>query len=868
MQLAAGLVLCAVYAAMPRSVAAQIVFVAIACLTGAFGLHRARLPASARFGWRLLACGSAMIAVGEVVDLIVLTVDRRAQSGAVIDLIFLAAYATQLCGLMSLLRAENASRHQLGWFDATAVAVAVGAVVWGALYHTIFGHRRTTAIDLLTRFGGAILGVALVVMAVRLVLEARRRGSGHAYLLAGFALQFGMDVVAALWPGYRAGGRWDAVWAVGYVMIGRAFCSMRDQPAVRPAPTRLAQVEIRHTLVLQTGVLLLLAGLIFGEVQGAVPVVTLVVWGVAWLTILTITRVRVFGLLRLVGEAHDSENQRRLTAMVAASNDVVGVADPDGTIKYLSPSIAELTGSTMDDWIGHRFTIALTRTFAGLEDLAIRCVGMASGEQATWECCVAPQGEGSPRTVELTIANQIDVPEVNGWVITAHDVSDQARFTNELRHQALHDLLTGLPNRGLLADRIAQCVRRMGRAESSAVSVVLIDIDDFKAVNDSLGHHAGDELLRAVGERLSSCVRQGDTVARLGGDEFAILLEETDEGEAMVLAQRALECLALPVQLGSGAFAVRASAGVVTSHRDADPSQLLRSADIAMYASKRNGKAKATLYNEDMHHEAMHQLELRMDLASALERSEFVVHYQPIVDMRSERISGAEALIRWIHPTRGMVSPADFIPMAEQSGLIGAIGEWVLRSACAEAARWSDPNTYVSVNVAAPQLDIADFDEVVLRAVLDAGLEPRRLMLEITESMLVDDSRVAQSMLVRLRSHGIRIAIDDFGTGYSSLSYLREFSADVLKIDQSFVRAISTKADNQSLTRTILDLAEGLSMTTIAEGVETDDELHELDRMGCTHAQGYLFSRPITAGALHDLIETGIHRVELSGGQG
>ena len=854
----AGLLVCVVYALLPRSAATQVMFAGIATATPVIALLSMRRRVTGRLGWWVLAAGSALIATGEIVDLIVVTLLHRPQAGATIDVIFLAAYGVQLGGLMSLLRAESVSRHQFGWFDATAVGVAVGTVVWGSLYRAIFGGRRTDFFDLLTRFGGACLGVALVVMALRLVVGSRRPGAGFRLLLAAFGAQLAMDSVAALWPGYRSGGRLDVIWAVGYVFIAGAFRVTGTEAQPDTVPSRLAEAEIRHTLALQTGVMVVLAGMIVIEVGAAVPLVNLMVVGVAWLVIVMITRWRVFGLLRLVGQASATENQRRLTAMVAASHDVIGLADPDGTVKYLSPSMALLTGRSLEEWIGRRFDLALTQTFGGLQDLPLRVSAMEPGETISWECSVASGDDSPERIVHLTVANQFEVPEVHGWVITAHDVSDHARLTAELRHQALHDLLTGLPNRGLLFDRIEHCLTRMSRLPDSHISVVLIDIDDFKAVNDSLGHDAGDELLQAVAERLSQCVRQGDTVARLGGDEFAILLEDADEDEAMSLAGRALECLALPVQLGAVAFAVRASAGVVTRHEATDAVALLRSADMAMYAAKREGKSQVTLYNDDMHQVALGQLELRMDLAHALDRAEFEVFYQPILDTRRNRISGAEALIRWFHPTRGLVSPADFIPVAEQGGHIRAIGEWVLRTACAEAAAWSDPSAYISVNVSAPQLDIPDFERVVLDALEDAGLEPERLMLEITESMLVSDSSVAQSLLVRLRRHGIRIAIDDFGTGYSSLSYLREFSADVIKIDQSFVRDIADKADNQSLTRTILDLAQGLNMTTIAEGVETDLERDEITRLGCTHAQGYLFSRPVTAEAVRRLIDQGM----------
>ena len=787
--------------------------------------------------------------------LVTLRIDPTSHTA--VDVIFLAAYAIQLCGLMSLFRSSTASRHRLGWFDAAAVGVAVLAVVWSTMYDAIFRGHRATLLDWLTRFGGAVLGVALLAMALRLALSRRGRSRALNLLLGGFALQVVTDSAAALWRGYAPGSRLDTLWAVADVLLAAALLEAGRDHTPAQAPTRLAHQEIEHTLVLQAAVTVIIGGMIVIEAGTALPVATLIGWGCSWLVILVLTRIRMSGLLRLVAEASATENQRRLTAMVASSSDVIGLADPDGTIRYITPSIAALTGVRVEAWLGQRFDLMLARHVAGLHDLASRSALLGPGATATWEGTVAPGGTAPLRTLELTLANRIDAPEVNGWVITAHDVTDHARLTSELRHQSLHDGLTGLPNRGLLFDRIQHWIDRTARCDEARMAVVLIDIDDFKTVNDSLGHTTGDELLRAVAGRLVASVRHGDTVARLGGDEFAILLEDTDDLEAMVLAERALESLALPVPIGGGDYAVRASAGVVCRRGD-DAIELLRSADIAMYASKRDGKAKVTLFEESMHDLAQARLSLRMDLEAAVDRSELRLVYQPIVDVDTTRIKGVEALVRWDHPRRGLVAPSEFIPIAEQSGQIHAIGSWVLRTACREAASWSDDRSapYVSVNVAASQLRDETFIDFVLGVLVESRLHPARLMLEITESMLVDDSAHARDALARLRELGVRIAIDDFGTGYSSLAYLRSMCVDVVKIDRSFVTDLDTNPDHQALTRSILALAAGLEMTAIAEGIETDDEYDALARMGCQLAQGYLFSKPLTPATLRTLLAT------------
>ena len=856
-----GLFACAIYLVLPRSTAAQLLFLLISLTPVALGVMAVRRDRSAeRMAWAILTAGFAVASVGELADFICVTLGARPSAGPVIDVIYLTSYMVQLWGLMSLFRAQTASRHQFGWFDAATVGVAVAAVVWSTLYEAIFGTGEATAIDWLTRFGGAAFDVALVVVALRLVIGARGRQPAFVLLLVAFFLQTITDAVGALWSAYETGARVDALWAISYVLLGTALL-VGSRTGIAEVSSRVAQNEIRHTLVLQAVVSAVLATMIVLQVGGNVPVGNLVVWGGAWLLILLMTRMRVFGLLRMVGEASATENQRRLTAMVASSSDVIGLADPDGTIRYMTPSIAALVGVPLDAWIGQRFDVMLRRHITGLDDLAVRSSLLGSGESATWECvvrsahCEGEKGEGV-RVVKLTLANQVDTPEVNGWVITAHDITEQAQLTSELRHQSMHDTLTGLPNRGLLFDRIQHSFNRVSRSEERHTSVVLVDIDDFKSVNDSLGHTIGDELLRAVAERLSSCVRQGDTVARLGGDEFAILLEDTDESEALILAQRALESLSLPVNFGTGDFAVRASAGVVSQLGAGDPVELLRAADIAMYASKRDGKARVTIFHPEMHDIARRQLELRMDLSVALERHELTLNYQPIVDMQTQRISGVEALLRWNHPVRGSVSPVEFIPIAEQSGLIRSIGEWVLRTACREAVRWAGSGTdsYISVNVSAPQVSEL-FADTVLDVLRECGLPPHRLMLEITESMLVDDTTNARQVLSRLRDVGVRVAIDDFGTGYSSLAYFQSLCVDVVKIDRSFVRDLGTNTDHQALTRTILSLVEGFEMTAIAEGVETEGELTHLSHLGCRFAQGYLFSRPIEAAALHALFE-------------
>ena len=854
--LSIGLLGCAVYLALPRSVAAQAVFVVLAVSAPIIGVvAMRRYGSTGQVALRVLLVGFTIAALGEVLEFIGMALGMWTDAGSASDVIFVIAYIVLLSGLMLLFRAQTASRHQFGWFDAAAVGVAVGAVVWTSMYDAIFGTGSAGPLVWFTRFGGAVLGVALVVMALLVVIGARGRSASLNLLLGAFLLQQVTDAIAALSSGYAPGGRIDTLWVVGYVLMGAALINGDETVNTSEPATRLTHLEIKHTLVLQAGVTIVLATTVFLEIRDNVDGANLAVWAVAWLAIIVMTRVRVFGLLRMVAETSATENQRRLSAMVSSSNDAIGLADPDGTIRYITPSIEHLTGVPLDRWIGQRMDVMLTHNMLGLDDFAVHSALLGPGESEEWECSVRPRGDAAARgTVRLTLANQLDTPDVHGWVITVQDITQQAQLTAELRHQSLHDTLTGLPNRGLLFDRIQHSVDLRTRSDQLGLSVVLVDVDDFKSFNDSLGHTTGDELLRAVAERLSACVRYGDTVARLGGDEFVILLEGTDEAEALVLAERALESLALPVQIANGSFAVRASAGVVCSRDAASPMELLRSADIAMYASKRDGKSKVTLFHPNMHENANRQFELRMDLSVALERGELWVAYQPILDTHSDRICGAEALLRWKHPVLGEVSPAEFIPLAEQSGQIRSIGQWVLRTACAEASAWTGAGAeaYISVNVSALQLN-EQFADVVAATLADTGLPAQRLMLEITESMMVQESASNREILARLRDAGSRVAIDDFGTGFSSLAYLQSLCVDVVKIDRAFVRDVDTNSDHQALTRTILSLADGFEMTAIAEGVETGNELAEINRLGCRFAQGFLFHRPLAPDVLRRL---------------
>ena len=452
------------------------------------------------------------------------------------------------------------------------------------------------------------------------------------------------------------------------------------------------------------------------------------------------------------------------------------------------------------------------------------------------------------------------------------DITDRKRVEERLIYDAFHDALTGLPNRALFLDRLSQAIERSNRQDDYAFGVLFLDLDQFKVVNDSLGHSTGDELLISTAKLLESCIRSVDTVARFGGDEFVILLDNLDDlPEATQVAERIQTALRSPIILEDKSLYISTSIGIVFSKRGYErPEDVLRDADIAMYQAKSQGKSRFILFTPQMLKGAVARLELENDLRRACEQGEFQLYYQPIMTLAENKIAGFEALLRWQHPKQGFIAPADFIPVAEETGLILPIGRWVLREACRQMRDWEasfmiSPEFYVSVNISAKQLVDPSFTSQVLQTLHESGLPAQRLCLEITESILMENNGVCEVTIQELREHGIRVFIDDFGTGYSSLSYIQRFPVKTIKIDRSFIDQIDHKGNNSELLASILRFALDLELEAIAEGVETSQQLAQLKSLLCNYGQGYYISKPLDAQAAEALLSGAVLRGDLDG---
>ena len=784
---------------------------------------------------------------------------------------YLWALALWIMALITLpASSEGVAARLRSVLDGLLLASSLGFSGW-ALLAAPGANAGGDKVALIAAMARPAFDVVVLSLLFVLVARASAVGSKPPALLwtaGGFAAFTVADAAATLaaLQSTTESVTWTIGWIVGFASLARAahIAGHLDGPPSAAQPARGIGVLLPCSAVVLT------LGLTV-ERQLSNRLDGVLVWNLAALLGLLVTRLLLTllenqGLTRTLEQrvtqrtnelmAHES----RFRSLVQFSSDVIAIVDSNGTIQYQSASVERVFGYLPVSLVGTTFRRLLAEAdVASFQQLLAQAVARpfqpVVGEVSVW------RSDGQLRPSEVTVTSLLPDPSVRGIVLNTRDIGDRRQLERELLHQAFHDPLTGLANRSLFRDRVEHALAQFGR-RSRPLSVIFVDLDGFKSVNDSLGHAAGDALLVSVADRLLACVRHGDTVARLGGDEFAMLIEEVDgEGEAVLLADRVLALLREPVVVDGNPVFVGGSLGIATTVTGLETSgELLRNADLAMYRAKAAGKNGYQRYEPGMHSAVMQRMQLEADLRQAVEKGQFVLHYQPTVDLRTGRLAGVEALLRWWHPVQGLIPPADFIPLAEETGLIVAMGEWALREACMQAARWHvqyGTETYVGVNLSGRQLQDPDLLFVIADALDRAGLPAALLVLELTESMLMEESDELIATLNLIRGLGVQLAIDDFGTGYSSLSYLHRFPVDILKVDRAFVGRIAGRDDDDGLAATIVRLGQSLQLKIIAEGIEDYDQLAALQNMGCQYGQGFYFARPYESRQIDVMLAAG-----------
>jgi diguanylate cyclase (GGDEF)-like protein/PAS domain S-box-containing protein len=819
-------------------------------------------PDAWRRPWLLISAGLFAVLLGSLTTAIYSVALGSVPSPSLADVFYLAFYPLIVAGLLQFPRAVMTRAEAAGFaLDAVAVLFGSGMVVTYALLIPAF-ERANGALPSLIASAALPLGDVLLVFGlVSLVLRRRSlpRDRSIGALGAALLLLVAADFLYSLQTvdGGEANQTlqsclgalsWMLVAWAGYLRLRHKDDGGHEREI--EIPSLFAYLVAYVAATAGFGVLLLASGDILDTSLG------LMILAAVAVTPLLLARQVI--ALRESGTLHElkgsQETEERFRSLVTNSTDTIFVTDEKTAILYATPSAHSVLGYESDSLCAHSLGELvhpddLTHMLSLLDNCAAHPGRSLRGE---WRMCDC---DGVWHFTETVVANLLDDPHVHGFVFTSRDIGERIRFQNELQHQAFHDALTGLANRILFKDRVEHALSRAAR-KGVDVAVLFMDIDDFKLVNDSYGHVLGDNLLVQVAQRLRGVLRASDTAARLGGDEFAILLEgETDLDEACQVAQRVLRLYDGSFTLDTTRLSVTVSIGVAVSdgsHVSAE--ELLRDADVAMYSAKAHGKNRIEVFETAVHE----RLELANELRRAVERREFVVYYQPIVEISTQRIVGTEALVRWDHPRHGLKLPGWFIEVAEETGLIVPIGDFVLHQACHQLRTWSDQFAdaplRMAVNLSPRQIKDPLLVDKVREALTTSGIDPVCLTLEITETALVEDSYSTLARLRELKALRIRLSIYDFGTGYSSLSYLRQFPVDGVKIAKPFVDHVADGEDHSALARAIITLGETLELEVVAEGIEQEQQMRELRKLGCKLGQGYFSSRPVDAADLGALL--------------
>ena len=812
-----------------------------------------------RRAWRNIGLAFAAFALGDIIWFVIEVVQGRdVPFPSLADVGYLAFFPFMLAGLRLLPRDRPDGRLRPA-LDLAIVMVGAGSAVWwmvlGPVVVASGGLQRGVLVALAYPVGDTIVLFALLAALLARLTETRR--TVLTLLAVGLALNVVADLAyarLALEADYTSGSWLDLAYLLGWAAMGSAAIIQAIAP--RSRSSRASVDSLRPITFLPylaiSAVYVPLAASTFvsnrGDavlVGGAIVVTALVVGR----QILTARENAALLAMQATATA-----AARFQALIKNASDVILVLDVDGQINFATPSAEQLFGREVASLYGSSVAALLDPASAPAAMALLGDAAQRPGVSAPSTLRIERPAE---RWIEMRVSNLLADPLVAGLVATIHDVTERRAFEQLLERQALHDPLTELANRVLFADRMEQAIVRSRRSRRLP-AILYLDLDDFQRVNETLGHPAGDEVLLEVARRIRSTARSEDTAARLGGDEFALLVDETrDVAEAIAVAERLQEAFMAEFSVGGSSISLGCSIGIVRAERGgASSSEMLRNADIAMRSAKRQQGSSYQVFQPEMYAAAVERVRMDADLKVALDHGEFEVVYQPLVTLADGELTGVEALLRWHHPERGVVSPAEFIAAAERSGEIRRIGLWALEQACLTVARWQrgkrSTRIRANVNVSVAQLG-PEFPDEVAAVLAASGLLPSQLVLEITESVFAEDRAEVVEVLRVLRQSGVRISIDDFGTGYSSLSRLRDLPVDELKIDRAFVNQLDG-GEHGDLVAAIVHLAKQLSLGTVAEGVEEVAQMEQLRELGCEIGQGYLFGRPMAVAAFESLM--------------
>ena len=809
---------------------------------------RRRARPRGRAGWTVLTIAALAWAVGPLAPGLRDSLDLTATLGAFLTLV------------VFLPGRRKTSRLTRAALDGAIVGAALVFLAWATVLAPGAERPGTSSTLLAVDSVAAIVLASLALLVVARAPTARRTpalamASGLVALAGGaIAPTLSLDLA-------QISGAAVALRAIGFVFVLIGFLGRPDLDDDRTSPMVAAVPAMPVILALGAAARWLMTGSYLQPVVVfAGLAIVLLLLGRQFLSILDgRSMARDLEATVVARTAELAKSEVRFRSLVQSSSDVITILDQDGMILFVTPSAERVFGFQPDDLVDRSIW-----QFLHPEDLD-------RGRAALSEARVRPDpisiewrlrtSAGEWAECETIVRSLLDEPSIAGIVLNTRDVSERKSLEEQLMREALHDPLTGLANRALLRDRITHGLAR-NRRSGGDLALLLIDLDDFKAVNDGLGHAAGDEVLTVVARRLLQCVRPGDTVARLGGDEFAVLLEaDADDEAAQRVGDRILELIKTPLYVMGHEVFTPASIGIasLSSGPCHDADELVRNADVAMYIAKGRGKSQMARFAPEMHTEMRERLTLATELRRAVGRGEFSLRYQPVVDLKTSRVVGVEALVRWYHPTRGLVMPGEFIETAETTGVIVPLGRWVLAQALEDLARWQamqrpgERPFYVTVNLSGRQFQEPNIVADLAAVIAESGVPAASVVLELTETVLMDDIEGGIERLRAMKSLGVQLALDDFGTGYSSLSYLRRFPIDILKIDRSFITALHT-IEGPGMVRSILRLGDTFRLNTLAEGIEEPEQLSMLRALGCTYGQGFLFSAPVPRHQINDLV--------------